>query len=54
MRTVGLWVVAIGAVVFLVCYLTNVPVTAGLSIFALGLLLVAVGQRKPRKGRQER
>ncbi len=54
MRTVGLGVVAIGAVVFLVSYLRNVPITAGMSMFALGLLLVAVGARKPRKRRQER
>jgi hypothetical protein len=52
MRTVGYWVLGIGAVVIVVSYASTLPVTIGLLIFALGLLLIAVGRGNGSSGRR--
>jgi hypothetical protein len=58
MRTAGLWILAAGVLVGVGSYLADVPVTMGLTLFALGLLLIAIGKRKPAPdgpaGRRER
>jgi len=52
MRTAGYWVLSIGVVVIIVSYASTLPVTVGLMIFALGLLLVAVGRGNGNTGRR--